>query len=239
MLTPHQVAARLAFGPIPLGATLLQRLRGPAVLQHRTRPTRGSRPRGRICAKPPPAAARSARGPGGSTCAARQARPARSRPRCTTPSTPPPTRFAQILAAVLSEGDPWRDRLPAVRRPRPRVAAGSRPGPVPAECGDDPGTPPGRLAAAVRHVVKGGGWQPTLPSDGDLKGASGEQRNSIRWEICGAPDHRCAGTKGDAETVVSEHTRPTTSMAAGPQGRRTAPTSDSPTTARSGSHRRR
>jgi hypothetical protein len=116
MLTPHQVAARLAFGPIPLGATLLHdcevRLCCNTASGHTRIATQGENmrqaaARGRAVGPRPGRV--DVRGKAGASRAIQAA--------LHDAVDPSPDALAQILAAVLSEGDPWRDRLPLFDAP--------------------------------------------------------------------------------------------------------------------------
>ena len=142
MLTPHQVAARLAFGPIPLGATLLHdcevRLCCNTAPGHTRIATQGENmrqaaARGRAVGPRPGRV--DVRGKAGASRAIQAA--------LHDAVDPTPDALAQILAAVLSEGDPWWDRLPLFDMPRPTPHP--EPAPVLAAvtaAGPDAGSPP-------------------------------------------------------------------------------------------------
>jgi hypothetical protein len=114
-LTPHQIGARLGFGPIPAGATVLHDCESG----YAGAPSRvicGSAPRARTCGRRWPGATRSDPTRGGSTSAARSGRPGPSRPRYGTRPTPSPDALAAVLAAVIADGDPLRDTTGVTRR---------------------------------------------------------------------------------------------------------------------------
>jgi hypothetical protein len=120
MLTPHQVAARLAFGPIPLGASLLHdcevRLCCNTAPGHERIATQGENMRQAVArgrAVGPRPGRVDVRGKAGASRAIQAAL------RDAVDSRP--AALARILAAVLSEGDPWRDRLPLFDVPRPTL----------------------------------------------------------------------------------------------------------------------
>ena len=111
MLTPHQVAARLGFGPIPEGATLLHdcevRLCCRYGNGHLRVGTQGENMRQAVArgrAVGPRPGRVDIRGKAGASRAIQAAlRDAVDRS---------PDNLAHLLAAVIAEGDPWRDQLP-------------------------------------------------------------------------------------------------------------------------------
>ena len=110
-LTPHQVGARLGYGPIPAGATVLHdcevRLCCRAEPGHlrvgtQSENMRQAVARGRAVGPRPGRV--DVRGKAGASRAIQAAlRDARDRS---------PTGLAAVLAAVIAEGDPWRDLHP-------------------------------------------------------------------------------------------------------------------------------
>ena len=127
MLTPHQVAARLEFGPIPAGATVLHdcevRLCCNADPGHVRIGTQGENmrqavARGRVVGPRPGRV--DVRGTVGASRAIQAAlRDAADRS---------PAALAAVLAAVVADGDPMRDILPLFDAPD--RAALPAPGPV-------------------------------------------------------------------------------------------------------------
>lgn len=138
MVTPHQIAAVLRFGPIPVGATVLHdcdvRLCCRADPGHVRIGTQGENirdavRRGRIVGPRPGRV--DVRGKVGASRAIQAA--------VLTAADQSPEALAAVLAAVIAEGDPWRDVLPLFPEPAtpPARAAGrsvgvERPAPDPA-----------------------------------------------------------------------------------------------------------
>ena len=157
-LTPHQVGARLGYGPIPAGATVLHdcevRLCCRAEPGHLRVGTRSENMRQAV-------------GPGravgparvGSTSAARQGRPGRSRPASRAAADRSPAALATVLAAVIADGHPLRDPHPLFDLPvHPAGTGGVRGRGVPGcrhsgrRVGTGGAAGPGRVVAAVRRV---------------------------------------------------------------------------------------
>jgi hypothetical protein len=135
MLTPHQVGARLGYGPIPAGATVLHdcevRLCCRAAPGHlrvgtQSENMRQAVARGRAVGPRPGRV--DVRGTAGASRAIQAAlRDAADRS---------PAGLAAVLAAVIAEGDPWRDLLPLFDLPpHPAPAPVSGVGGLPAPGG--------------------------------------------------------------------------------------------------------
>jgi hypothetical protein len=111
MLTPHQVAARLRFGVIPGGATILHDCEvrlccrtdpGHVRIGTQSENMRDAVRRGRaVGPRPGRVDVRGMSGASRAIQSALAAAPDRS-----------PGGLAAVLAAVLAEGDPWRDQIP-------------------------------------------------------------------------------------------------------------------------------
>ncbi len=118
MVTPHQIAAVLRFGPIPVGATVLHdcdvRLCCRADPGHVRIGTQGENirdavRRGRIVGPRPGRV--DVRGKVGASRAIQAA--------LAGALDQSPEALAAALAAVIAEGDPWRDLLPLFPEPAP------------------------------------------------------------------------------------------------------------------------
>ena len=120
-LTPHQVGARLGYGPIPAGATVLHdcevRLCCRAAPGHlrvgtQSENMRQAVARGRAVGPRPGRV--DVRGKAGASRAIQAA--------LLAAADRSPAGLAAVLAAVIAEGDPWRDLLAVVRPARNRIA---------------------------------------------------------------------------------------------------------------------
>ena len=172
-LTPHQVGARLGYGPIPAGATVLHdcevRLCCRAAPGHlrvgtQSENMRQAVARGRAVGPRPGRV--DVRGKAGASRAIQAA--------LLAAADRSPAGLAAVLAAVIADGDPWRDLhplfdLPAHPAPAPRVrvrwGSGGGGAGVAAAAGA------GRVAAAVRRVTSAAACR--RPEAGHLRRAAG------------------------------------------------------------------
>jgi len=129
------------------------------VLPRRTRGICGSAPGARTCGKRWPGAGRSVPARVGSTSAARQGRPGRSRPASRAAADRSPAALATVLAAVIADGHPLRDPHPLSDLPvHPAGTGGVRGRGVPGcrhsgrRVGTGGAAGPGRVVTAVRRV---------------------------------------------------------------------------------------
>ena len=193
-MTPHQVGARLGYGPIPAGATVLHdcevRLCCRAAPGHlrvgtQSENMRQAVARGRAVGPRPGRV--DVRGKAGASRAIQAA--------LLAATDRSPAGLAAVLAAVIAEGDPLAGPAPVVRPARaPRAGTGvrGRRGPGGGGAGVAAAAGAGRVAAAVRRVTSAaacrrqeqgtsGGYRvPGSPVAGATAGGWGCRRSSRR-----------------------------------------------------------